>query len=33
MPVIDSEFSLKEIEMAQQHMQSGVHFGKIVIRV
>ncbi|CAM4432824.1 MAG: Phthiocerol synthesis polyketide synthase type I PpsC [Legionella sp.] len=32
-PVIDSEFNLEQIEEAQQHMQAGVHFGKIVIHV
>ncbi len=32
-PIIDSEFKLEQIEEAHQHMQSGVHFGKIVIHV
>lgn len=32
-PIIDSEFKLEQIEEAQQYMQSGTHFGKIVIRV
>ncbi len=32
-PVIDSEFNLEQIEEAQQHMQAGIHFGKIVIHV
>lgn len=32
-PVIDSEFKLEQIEEAQQHMQSGMHFGKIVIQM
>ncbi|MFT4058637.1 MAG: NAD(P)H-quinone oxidoreductase [Legionella sp.] len=33
MPIIDSEFPLAEIETAQQYMQSGKHFGKIVLHV
>ncbi|MCW8410438.1 NAD(P)H-quinone oxidoreductase [Legionella sp. PATHC035] len=32
-PIIDSEFKLEQIEEAHQHMQSGVHFGKIVVHV
>lgn len=32
-PIIDSEFTLEQIEEAQQYMQSGMHFGKIVIHV
>lgn len=32
-PVIDSEFRLDQIEEAQQYMQSGKHFGKIIIHV
>ncbi|CAM3094467.1 quinone oxidoreductase [Legionella steigerwaltii] len=32
-PIIDSEFKLEHIEEAHQHMQSGVHFGKIVVHV
>lgn len=32
-PIIDSEFNLEQMEEAQQYMQSGVHFGKIVIHV
>ncbi|KGP63900.1 quinone oxidoreductase [Legionella norrlandica] len=32
-PIIDSEFTLDQIELAQQRMQQGIHFGKIVIRV
>ncbi|PWY56204.1 quinone oxidoreductase [Legionella qingyii] len=32
-PIIDSEFKLEQIEGAHQHMQSGAHFGKIVVHV
>ena len=32
-PIIDSEFNLEQMEQAQQHMQSGTHFGKIVIHI
>ncbi|EHL29212.1 NAD(P)H-quinone oxidoreductase [Legionella drancourtii] len=32
-PIIDSEFKLEQIEEAQEHMQSSVHFGKIIIHV
>ncbi|MCW8397615.1 NAD(P)H-quinone oxidoreductase [Legionella sp. PATHC038] len=32
-PIIDSEFKLEQIEEAHQHLQSGVHFGKIVVHV
>jgi putative PIG3 family NAD(P)H quinone oxidoreductase len=33
LPIIDSEFKLEHIEEAQQYMQTGAHFGKIVIHV
>ncbi|KTD68629.1 quinone oxidoreductase [Legionella steelei] len=32
-PIIDSEFKLEQIEEAHQRIQSGVHFGKIVVHV
>lgn len=32
-PVIDSEFQLEQIEEAQQYMESGKHFGKIIVHV
>lgn len=32
-PVVDREYAFEEIEQAQQYMQSGELFGKIVIRV
>lgn len=32
-PIIDSEYTLEQIEEAQTYMQSGAHFGKIVIHV
>ncbi|WP_454785773.1 NAD(P)H-quinone oxidoreductase [Legionella sp. WA2024007413] len=32
-PIIDSEFKLEQIEAAHQHMESGTHFGKIVVHV
>lgn len=32
-PIIDSEFPLFQIQQAHEHMQSGKHFGKIVIKV
>jgi len=32
-PVIDRVFGFDEVRAAYQHMASGVHFGKIVIRV
>jgi NADPH:quinone reductase-like Zn-dependent oxidoreductase len=32
-PVIDKVFGFDEVKMAYQHMASGAHFGKIVIRV
>jgi putative PIG3 family NAD(P)H quinone oxidoreductase len=32
-PVIDSEYNLNQIELAHQHMQKGIHFGKIVIAI
>ncbi|KTC90110.1 NAD(P)H-quinone oxidoreductase [Fluoribacter dumoffii] len=32
-PIIDREFTLDQVEEAQQYMQSGVHFGKIVLHV
>lgn len=32
-PVVDSEFKLEQIEAAHQYMQSGSHFGKIVILI
>jgi NADPH2:quinone reductase len=33
LPIIDSEFKLEQIEEAQEYMQSGLHFGKIVVHV
>lgn len=33
LPIIDSEFKLEQIEEAQQYMQTGAHFGKIVIHI
>lgn len=33
MPIIDSEFKLEQIESAHEYMQSGLHFGKIVVHV
>lgn len=33
LPIIDSTFTLEQIEEAHQHMQTGTHFGKIVIYV
>lgn len=33
LPIIDSEFTLEQIEEAHQYMQRGIHFGKIVIHV
>ncbi|MDP3267561.1 MAG: NAD(P)H-quinone oxidoreductase [Legionella sp.] len=32
-PVIDKEFNFTEIELAHEYMQSGEHFGKIVINL
>ncbi|MGL5742735.1 MAG: NAD(P)H-quinone oxidoreductase [Legionella sp.] len=32
-PVIDSEFKLEQIEEAHHYMQSGAHFGKIVVHI
>lgn len=32
-PIIDSEFKLEQIEEAHQYMQSGAHFGKIIVHV
>ena len=32
-PVIDKVFGFDEVKAAYQHMASGAHFGKIVIRV
>jgi NADPH:quinone reductase-like Zn-dependent oxidoreductase len=32
-PVIDRVFPLEEIQAAYRHMESGAHFGKIVVRV
>jgi len=32
-PVIDRVFGFDEAQAAYQHMASGAHFGKIVIRV
>ncbi|WP_058519284.1 NAD(P)H-quinone oxidoreductase [Legionella parisiensis] len=32
-PILDSEFKLEQIEEAHQYMQSGAHFGKIVVHV
>ena len=32
-PVVDKVFSFDEVQAAYQHMASGVHFGKIVIRI
>jgi len=32
-PIIDSVFQLEQIEEAQRYMQSGTHFGKIVLHV
>lgn len=32
-PIIDSEFTLEQIEEAQEYMQTGTHFGKIIIKV
>jgi NADPH:quinone reductase-like Zn-dependent oxidoreductase len=32
-PVIDKVFGFGEVKAAYQHMASGAHFGKIVIRV
>lgn len=32
-PVVDKAFSFDEVQAAYQHMASGAHFGKIVIRI
>ena len=32
-PVVDRVFPLEEAREAMQYMQSGAHFGKVVIRV
>ncbi len=32
-PIIDTEFSLEQIEQAHEYMQAGKNFGKIIIRV
>jgi NADPH:quinone reductase-like Zn-dependent oxidoreductase len=32
-PVIDKVFGFDEVKAAYQHMASGAHFGKIVIRL
>ncbi len=32
-PIIDSAFALEQIEEAQHYMQTGAHFGKIVIKI
>jgi NADPH:quinone reductase-like Zn-dependent oxidoreductase len=32
-PLIDSEFTLQQIEEAHQYMERGIHFGKIGIHV
>ncbi|MDI1352279.1 MAG: zinc-binding dehydrogenase [bacterium] len=32
-PIIDSEFKLEQIEEAHQYMETGNHFGKIIINM
>jgi NADPH:quinone reductase-like Zn-dependent oxidoreductase len=32
-PVIDKVFGFDQVKEAMQHMESGSHFGKIVIRL
>jgi len=32
-PLIDSIYSLEEVEQAHGHMQSGQHMGKIILRI
>jgi NADPH:quinone reductase-like Zn-dependent oxidoreductase len=32
-PVIDSTFMIEQIKEAYEHLESGQHFGKIVVKV